>query len=643
MFVALLTVAAGAPAADALPPIANLVIGGGERRCTSYNGSAQGRDCSADWDTILAQDPAFAGLSRDNISFDADVGTPAFHYGVNQSGVDALGKLPASLFDPQRKQLLLAHLGQLLNEPATREGLSWQAVEQLLPDALLRGDGRLTLAEGAVLRSALVDRTVPLVRKLQGRSTLFSSNSASVAITESFVAAARAANGGKKPLIGVVTASAEPHSFIDHDINMFALASAGADVVYLPLEGGYRQALDAQDCANVRYYYDSYANSNPSRPSYHADLLFPDMSALQQSLCANNAALLNASLERLNGIYFSGGDQTRHLESLVTKDSLGRYTVPSAQLTILQRRHAQGQLVVAGTSAGNHFQGGGFWRGKPVPMVGGGDSYDVLKGGFSTGGGSAAGAPELGKPGDSIAYSPVLYPYGGLGVFHFGVLDSHFSKRTREARLVRAVSDSGMDFGFGVDENTALQVSQADATGTTHFSVVGAGGVFIVDVRRAKASANADRHFFISGARAHYLLPGDRASINAQGNLQVELHGAQPQLPVSPSQKRVARDQLFDYGSFHFLQLANSMGLQGAQSGFGTTRNSADHRSTQNAPVYSASLSRDNLTVFRGTAAVSPGSTDRVSYTELILALAPCDGACQATDEPRDSPHASAP
>jgi cyanophycinase len=495
-----------------------------------------------------------------------------------------------------------------------------------------------------VLRSALVDRsTAPIARKLQGRSTLFSSNASSVAISESFVAAARAANGGSKPLIGVVTASADPHPFVDRDINMFALASAGAEVVYLPLAGGYRQALDAQDCANVRYYYDSYANSNPSRPVYHADLLYPDLSALQQSLCANNAMLLNATLERLNGIYFSGGDQARHLESLLTKDSSGHYTVPSAQLTILRRRHAQGQLVVAGTSAGNHIQGGGLWRGKPVPMVGGGDSYDALKTGFASGIGSAAAASELGKPGDSIAYAPVIYPSGGLGVFRFGVLDSHFSKRTREGRLVRAVSDTGMDYGFGVDENTALQVSQADASGTTHFTVIGAGGVFIVDVRGAKAGADADRHFLITGARLHYLLPGDGASIDARGDLQVALLDAHAVLPVSPGQKPVTRDKLFDYGSFHFLQLTTAMGLQGAERGFGSTRNSIDPRSAQNAPFYSASLSRDASTVFRGSAAATAGAPDRVSYTGLILALAPCDGTCPGTDESRDTPHVSSP
>ncbi len=629
VLIALVCCIAGAAAADTPPPIANVVIGGAERRCSSFSVSTQARDCLADWDTILAQDPAFAGLSRDNISFDAEVGAPVFSYSVTALGIKAIRNIPIPLFDPIKKQLVITHLEHRLKEPAVPTRLAWPALEQFLPEAVLRGGGRLSLAESAVLRSALLDRGAPIARKLQARTTLFSSNVDSVAITQIFVAAARAANAGKKPLIGVVTASADSHPFADRDINVFTLASAGADVVYLPLDGGYRQALDAQDCGNVRYYYDSYANTNPSQPVYHADVLFPDLSEQQQSFCANNAKLLNETLERLNGIYFSGGDQARHLESLVGRDSSGQYAVPSAQLSIIQRRHAQGQLVVAGTSAGDHFQGGGLWRGRPVPMVGGGDSYEVLKAGFTVGNGPAAAAPELGKPGDSIAYAPVLYPRGGLGVFRFGVLDSHFSKRTREARLVRAVHDGGMDYGFGVDENTALLVSQADPTGTTHFSVVGAGGVYVVDLRRAKAATDANRHFSIEGARAHYLLPGDRASITSQGDLHVALDSGVPVLPVSPSVKKVTQDQLLDYGSYHFLHLANAMGLQGAQRGFGTTQNSADARSIQNAPLYSATLKRDSLTVFRGKAGAKPGLLDRVSYTGLILAMAPCADECQ--------------
>lgn len=607
------------------PELSNVIIGGAERRCSSFTGSTQGPDCTADWDTILAHDPAFQDLSKDDISFEAEPVLPVFTYSLTPGRLAALRAIPTALFDSHRILQLLQHLSEsLANAPLPPSQLSWQAVELLLPAALLQpGEARLTPAEVAMLRSALVDPVAPAARKLQGRSTMFSSNTASREIFARFVAAARAANSGKKPLIGVVTASAGPHPFADRDINVFALASAGADVVYLPLDGGFRQALDAQDCDRVRYYYDSYANTNPQRPVHHADLQFPDLSAQQKTWCANHGARLNATLERINGIYFSGGNQARHLESLVGKDGNGHYTVASAQLKILQRRHAQGELVVAGTSAGNHIQGGGLWRGKPVPMMGGGDAYDVLKSGFAVGRGPAAQAPEPTTPGYSITYAPVIYPLGGLGVFRFGVLDSHFSKRAREARLIRAVHDSGMDYGFGVDENTALLVHRPDATGNTRISVVGEGGVFIADLRQARGSADVRGPLVIEKARLHYLLPGDQASVDTAGDLQVTLSAVGEVLPLIDKQSPVTQDKLLDYGSSNFLRLTTAMGLSGARQAWGTTHNSADRRSQQNAPVYRATLTRDGYTVFRARKATVDATGDRVSYTGLWVALAP--------------------
>lgn len=619
-----------APAgADAIAPITNIVIGGAERRCSSHTGVSQGRDCLADWGTILAQDPAFKGLALDDISFDADTATPAFTYSLTQARVDVLRNVPERLFDARRKSLLLARLTQALQAAGPRQHLAWSAFEGLLPQPTGGDLEQLSLAEGAMLRSAFVDPLPHYRRKLEGRSTLFSSNPHSVAITTAIVTAARAVNQGNKPLIGVVTASAGMHPFADRDLNVFMLQSAGADVVYLPLNGGSRQALDADDCANLRYYYDSYTNTRPERVVYHADLLFPDLAQQQQALCANRGQALNDLLERLNGIYFSGGNQARHLESLVSQNASGDYSLPSAQLAILQRRHAQGQLVVAGTSAGNHIQGGGLWQGKPVPMIGGGSSYDALKNGFAQGRGVAGDTAELGQTDLNANFSPVIYPLGGLGVFRFGVLDSHFSRRAREGRLVRATFDSAMHYGFGVDENTALLVSQTDAAGTTHFSVLGAGGVFIADVRRANAQTDPQRQFSINGVRAHYLLPGDTARIDTKGGLQVTLSNSAPVLPATPAPAVVVQDRLLDTGASNFLNLTIKMGRTGATQGLGSTHNSSDAHNRQNSPYYSATLTRDVHTVFRAATPLDTNTPSSVAYTGLQVQFAPCVDGCQ--------------
>lgn len=619
---------AAAPRLSASPlGIANIVIGGGEQRCSSYTGAGRSTRCTADWDTILRSDPALAGLTTENILFEGDYPEPVWTYAVTATQLETLRRLPGRLIDPERKAALLARLEQGV-APAPLTGQPWAGLEaSVLPVTLQKSLG-LTTAEMSVVRNALVEPQALPPRKVQARSTRFTANAASVAIFSTFVEAARALNGGKAPLIGVVTASASPHPFVDRDLNVMALESAGANVVYLPLEGGFRKALNAGDCDHLRYDYDHYANTNPERSVFHGHLLFPDLARHQAALCAGDATALNATLRRLQGIYFSGGNQARHLESLVTQDRQGSYTRFSAQWQILQSRHAQGKLVVAGTSAGNHFQGGGIWRGKPVPMIGGGDSYDVLQSGYGLGQGPARETPTAAGA-DSTRYPAILYPGGGLAVFRFGVTDSHFSKRTREGRLIRAVADSGMDYGFGVDENTALVVSHTDAAGSTHFSVVGAAGVFIVDVRSAVREPTAGKTFALANVRAHYLRAGDTASIDALGQLAVVLATAAPILELRADSAPAHQNGIFDYGSSHFLQLATKVGLQGAPWGRGTTEGSRDTRTVQSAPYYAVRLDRTPDTVFRGHQPAN-GQAATLSYTGLAIAVEPCNGPCTA-------------
>ncbi len=624
---AIVVVHAGLALADVLPPIANVILGGGDRHCSSFNGEAAGKGCTADWSTILSQDPAFAGLALGDISFDPVYISPKFVYSLNEANLAKFQSSPASLFDASRKAALVAALTGQLAESGPREHLNFLELDSLRGSSMARLSIGLTAPELAVLRASLVDTPPASVRKLEARSVVFASNPHVRSNYALFVDAARRANGGKTPLIGVVTASADTHPFADADVNVFALRTAGAQVVYVPMGGGMRRALDRQNCSALNLYYDSYANTRASRSYFHSALVYPDLAQLQHASCENNAALLNQTLSKLNGLYFSGGDQARHLESFVTRNDRGQYTQISPQLDILRKRHAQGKLVIAGTSAGNHAQGGGMWMGKPVPMIGGGDSYEALRGGFLEGTGPVLGAPA--PNGEEAKYPAVTYSRGGLGFFRYGLLDSHFSIRTREGRLVRLTQQSGMDYGFGVDENTALVVTRPDTRGTTHFSVNGAAGVLIVDVRNAKASGTDPGGYEIEGVRLNYLRAGDIALIDKSGNLQVRLDTSRGVLPVVSGAHSVYQKGVLDYGSSNFLNLARNMGVAGAMTGFGTTEASLDRRSKQDQPYYSATLSRDARTEFRSSAS-DAGGPPLVSYTQLLLKFAPCSGPCAA-------------
>lgn len=697
----------------ALGGVSNFVIGGSGKNCSSFNGDTQSSNCSADWTTILANDPAYAGKTKANISFDSNYVLPTFTYSLTQANRDRFDAVPTALFDAGRKATVLNAIDGRIAGNANKTNLSFPDFDGSKPEyangsalwnsdlsnndygllllsmcatatpangtdctlsntnisavqngafdsgtnrdkaivilqsmqaslgagtikyrrnsdgstaspnfraefqsRTLAADGsavsagltaNLTGAEKAILRSAFVDAMPQTNRKIEARTVKYLSNQASYDIYTQFVEAAKVLAGGGKPKIGVVTASAD-NAFYDADINVWAFKSAGADVVYLPFNGGLRRAMDANDCNKLIYYYDSFANTNAAGDALHMDQAYPDYAQAQADAC-NNPTALRSTLQGLNGIYFSGGDQARHLESLFTKSGSGNATnfTASAEISALRNRFDAGQLVVAGTSAGNHIQGGGSWNNTAVPMIGGGDSYAALSSGFAQGTGAALETPSL----------ATRYAAGGHGLFKYGVLDSHFSQRTREGRLVRATKEGGMDYGFGVDENTALVVGKPTPSGSTTMSVLGAGGVFVVDVRSATASGTANGNYSINGVKAHYLVQGDTLTINAQGRLSVSLsaNASRPVLPLVQNAVPVSQTQIMDYGSSNFLKMARAMGLNGATSAVGTNASSSDGRTTQ-TQAYTLTLTRSGNSMFRGTA-------DRVSYTNLELSIVP--------------------
>jgi cyanophycinase len=193
-----------------------------------------------------------------------------------------------------------------------------------------------------------------------------------------------------------------------------------------------------------------------------------------------------AGVEGLAGLWLPGGDQNRTLGLL--KDSDGR---DSPLLAALRRRAdlpgRLGGLVLGGTSAGAAVMSN--------PMIGGGTSFGALA------------LPRATGPGGT-EMSRALLVQPGLGLFAEGIVDQHFDARARLGRLIEAalVEDGGRRLAFGIDEATALV--QRDG----RLSVVGRGGVMVVDVRRAsrdEADAGEGPRRRIRGVLLHYLTEGD--------------------------------------------------------------------------------------------------------------------------------------
>lgn len=191
-----------------------------------------------------------------------------------------------------------------------------------------------------------------------------------------------------------------------------------------------------------------------------------------------------ANLERIRhatAVFLSGGDQ-RRLVRLMTKAD-GSDT---PLLSEIRKLRARGGLI-AGTSAGASAQSETMLAvsGLPDTMID--EGLDTLDFGIT----------------NHSAQRGLLISRG-FGFFKHGIIDQHFYQfRGRLGRLALATTETGVSFGFGIDENTAVVV---ESNGTIR--VVGAGFVTIVDSRQAHCE-NGPFGAHIRGVSLNVLSDGD--------------------------------------------------------------------------------------------------------------------------------------
>ncbi|MUG96527.1 cyanophycinase [Scytonema sp. UIC 10036] len=173
----------------------------------------------------------------------------------------------------------------------------------------------------------------------------------------------------------------------------------------------------------------------------------------------------STALEAVNeatGIFFTGGDQAR-ITSVLKDTDLDK---------AIHNRYAEG-IVIAGTSAGAAVM--------PDVMIVEGDSETNPR-------------MNIVDMGPGMAFLP--------GV----VIDQHFSQRGRLGRLIAALAQQPAVLGFGIDENTAMIVTD------NKIEVVGEGCITVVDDSSVMHSnvdeILKDEPLAICGARLHILPHG---------------------------------------------------------------------------------------------------------------------------------------
>ena len=174
-------------------------------------------------------------------------------------------------------------------------------------------------------------------------------------------------------------------------------------------------------------------------------------------------------IARYGSIFFSGGDQSRIVETLIQNGE------ETPALACIRRCHASGGLV-AGTSAGAAIMSG--------PMIVSGTSLRALSAGLCQ------------DPEDEDGFRVG----SGLGFFSWGLVDQHFLARGRIGRLLAASRELNQNLAYGVDENSGLLVQGDRGT------VIGETGVILLDLRKARFDVAG---YDMRDVRISYLDDGD--------------------------------------------------------------------------------------------------------------------------------------
>jgi cyanophycinase len=187
-------------------------------------------------------------------------------------------------------------------------------------------------------------------------------------------------------------------------------------------------------------------------------------------------------------VFLAGGDQRRLVRLLTTSDG-GDTPLLSEIRNVL----ARGGLI-AGSSAGASAQSRTLLAVSGLPDMLIDEGLDALDFGITT-----------------HTCQRGLLITRGLGFFDQGIIDQHFYQfRGRLGRLVRATSDCGEPFGFGIDENTAIVVAPSG-----RLTVVGAGFLTIVQPG-AERGQDGPMGYQISDVKLSLLSNGDEFDPSTQ-------------------------------------------------------------------------------------------------------------------------------
>ncbi|RDX34424.1 cyanophycinase [Idiomarina abyssalis] len=301
----------------------------------------------------------------------------------------------------------------------------------------------------------------------------------SKAIFQRFVEMAQfVAGNDQKPTIYFLTsASRNPYDAIDFYSSVFE--QLGAEARWLPLDSALVKAQREGRCDELAKIQQEELGA------YERDRVHRDRYKEQVAFCKDSDAAAEM-IAKTDGLFFNGGDQNLTRSTFVKANNQ-----PGDLLKTIIAAVQQKEVVVGGTSAGTAVM-------TSKPMISNGTTAQAIKEGAIASDPPPFGCdldttcpPNVGP--DSLTY----HPLGGLSLFHYATLDTHFSERGRQGRLMRLAAASSTPLSIGIDENTAMEVNLE----TGAFDIIGERGAFFVEDAQGTDNAVAGTfHYLVAGA-----------------------------------------------------------------------------------------------------------------------------------------------
>lgn len=429
---------------------------------------------------------------------------------------------------PLLKQVaaMLQHLqSKLPDTPVSQRELSrlWRSSEVEVAGSWVSGRELYSSLSGAEL-NFIFDQLEIEVKKSEKATLLksrvkehvspqLSKDQFSLGLYQQFVDLAREVSEQKKPVkkaphIVVLTASGrDPYAAVDFYLSLFT--QLGATVSWLPVNAAYQAAL--RDPNGAEAGCKSFPQHlTKEQGSFQRARVYPDLAVVQKEFCLKGSNEAVSQISKADAIFINGGDQSLTYKALKQPDG-----TDTPELARIRSMLTRGRLILAGTSAGTAVLSGGSYRGQQTVMISNGQSAQALYQGALAQAAPADGCENDRSCGEGVDEKSLTYQASGLDLFPWGVLDTHFSERGRQGRLLTLVAQTQAGFGFGVDEATALLVGfDAKNPELVNFHVKGNNGVYLAE-RSANSKFQPSK---LTEMNSHYFTNGDSFSLQ-QGQL----------------------------------------------------------------------------------------------------------------------------